>query len=161
MLTLEKVKEMFEWANQEPGRWVATIQTIIVDIYEGVAELSKEHGKTRGGAVKAYTLAKAHQEVFDQLKAARGGGAPPAPNGDATPETVLGPDGKPLSPEQIEFQKRTAAAIGGQAQPQRRPAPPPVGPGGEVRVGADGVTPLTPEQAEAEDVMDAAINAGT
>jgi hypothetical protein len=166
MYTSKQVREAIEgMEKQAPDNWWPLVKSLIVDLYEGVEKLSAEHATTLKGAKGLARQFKGMRDFFDQLQAKLGitspaeTAAPPAP--DAPPRMAAD---KPLN--QAELEQQMDAAIGAapsapippaapQAPPRgKRPAPPPV-----AARAANG-EPLTPEQAELEQQMDAAIAGG-
>lgn len=172
MYTSKQVREAIEgMEKQEPDNWWPLVKSLLVDLYEGVEKLNGEHALTLKGAKGVARQVKSMREFFDQLQAKLGIGPTPDATADAAPRASAG-----APPSQSELEQQMDAAIAGapaqpqpqpqaqqpQARPQaqsafpeparqKRPAPPPIG-----RTAANG-EPLTPEQADLEQQMDAAI----
>jgi hypothetical protein len=161
MFTAEQAKEMFEWSKQEPGRWMAVVQTLLVDVIE-------EHNKTRRGASVLAKESREFTEFFKMLKAQHMGGSAEVA-GDAPAEAPLPPrggvrlgaDGEPLDAERAAIEAQMDAAIGVQPPAQVAPSRNGNGPRRQApaapttRLGADG-QPLDDAQAAIEAQMDEA-----
>ncbi len=134
MINAQQAKDLLEnIAKEKPERWVAAVQTLIVDGIEAREAVIADLRVTQGRLEKLLGAVKA---IYHDVRALQG----------ATPTSAETVGGSPPT----NGASHAAAAPAGAPTPTAAPPP-----SGSVRIAADG-SPLSPEEAAREAEMDAA-----
>ncbi len=165
MMPTKQAQEMLDEVTQKHrDRWMATINTLLIELMAQVEENTYSIGKIHQGFTKLVSLVtgKPVSEIQAKVQPQTQEEESPAPVGrpvESEATHTLGADGAPLAPEEAEREAQMNAAIaaseaekqgGGAPKKSKKFVPVP------VRQNGNGGSPLE-KQAAIEAQMDAAI----